>query len=196
MGPIEYLWLILTMFFAVVGVIRGFLKELGVTIVLVATLFALDRLIPLTEQLIRDGKLQFLGLRATAPTQFEAGTNLLLMIVFQLILLAAVFIAYQGETLAFEGTGPKGFLGVMLGLMIGMANGYLVTGTLWWLLNHYNYPVSHAIVDPTKMTELAKSFINNGLLPLDLLGGGTTSVDSFGLLAVILVILIILKVIR
>ena len=63
MGPIEYLWFFITLIFAGVGVIRGFLKELGVTVVLIATLFMLDRLIPLVEQLIRDNKLAAIGLK-------------------------------------------------------------------------------------------------------------------------------------
>jgi hypothetical protein len=107
-----------------------------------------------------------------------------------------VFVSYQGETLAFEGANPKGFVGLFLGFMIGLVNGYLITGTLWWLLNHYQYPVSPAIVDPTKLTAFAHTVINNGLLPLDLLGGGTEAIGSWGLLPVILVVLILLKVLR
>ncbi len=197
MGPIEYLWLILALFFAMVGVVRGFLKELGVTVVLIATLFAFDRLIPLLEQFVREGKLTFLSLTADAETgQFSQPTALFLMALFQIALLAAVFISYQGETLAFEGANPKGLVGLLLGFMIGLVNGYLITGTLWWLLNHYNYPVSPAIVDPSKLTVAAHTIIDHGLLPLDLLGGGTESISSWGLLPFILVVLILLKVVR
>jgi hypothetical protein len=196
MGPIEYLWIILTLLFAVIGVVRGFLKELGVTVVLIATLFGLDRLIPLLEQLIRDGKLQGIGLKPFTNTPAtDQPTHLLLMVIFQLLVLAAVFIAYQGETLAYEGSNPKFPVGMLLGGLVGGVNGYLITGTLWWLLDHYQYPVSSTIVQ-LPLTDFAANFVKNGLLPMDLLGSGVQSVDSLGLLPVILVVLIILKVVR
>ncbi len=197
MGPIEYLWFAITLIFAIVGVIRGFLKELGVTVVLIATLFGIDRLIPLLEQLIRDGKLQAIGLRPfTGNAQADQPGHLILMLIFQAIVVIAVFVSYQGETLAYEGSAPKFPVGALLGLMVGAVNGYLITGTLWWILDHYQYPVSTSIIDPNLMTPLAHTIINNGLLPLDLLGSGVQTVDSFGLLPFILVILVVLKVVR
>src|SRR5512135_3606892 len=146
MTPIESVWIVLTLLFAAVGVVRGFLKELGVTIVLVATLFGFDRIIPLLEQFIRDGKLQpvfkpFTGIPAT-----DQPTNLLLMLIFMFLLLAAVFVAYQGETLAYEGSNPKFPVGLLLGALVGFVNGYLITGTMWWLLDHYHYPISPSLV--------------------------------------------------
>ena len=196
MGPIEYLWVILTLFFAAIGVVRGFLKELGVTIVLIATLFGLDRLIPLVEQLIRQGKLQTIGLELF-PNDAVANrpVNLLLMLVFQAVVLLAVFVAYQGETLAYEGGNPKFPVGLLLGTLVGGVNGYLITGTLWWLLDHYQYPVPPTIIQ-LPLSPFAAEFVKNGLLPMDLLGGGVQTADSLGLLPVILVILIILKVVR
>lgn len=197
MGPIEYLWFAITLIFAIVGVIRGFLKELGVTVVLIATLFGIDRLIPLLEQLIRDGKLQAIGLKPfTGNPQVDQPGHLILMLIFQTIVIVAVFVSYQGETLAYEGSAPKFPVGALLGLMVGAVNGYLITGTLWWILNHYQYPVSASIIDPNLLTPLAHTIINNGLLPLDLLGAGVQTVDSFGLLPFILVILVVLKVVR
>ena len=117
------------------------------------------------------------------------------MIIFQLLVLAAVFIAYQGETLAYEGSNPKFPVGMLLGALVGGVNGYLITGTLWWILDHYHYPVSASVIQ-LPLTPFAAAFVKNGLLPIDLLGGGVQSVDSLGLLPIILVVLIILKVVR
>jgi hypothetical protein len=195
MGPIEYLWIILTLLFAVIGIVRGFLKELGVTIVLIATLFGLDRVIPLLEQFIAQGKLTFLFKPFTGNPATDQPTNLALMVIFQALMLAAVFIAYQGETLAYEGNNPKFPVGIALGALVGGVNGYLITGTLWWILDHYKYPVPDTIIH-LPLTSFAQGFVNNGLLPLDLLGGGVKTVDSLGLLPIILVVLIILKVVR
>jgi hypothetical protein len=198
MIPLEYLWIVLTLFFAVVGVVRGFLKELGVTIVVVATLFGLDRLIPVLEQLIRDGKLQFIGLKPfTGDAATDQPANLLLVVVFELLIWAAVFIAYQGETLAYEGKNPKFPVGLLLGAVVGGVNGYLITGTVWWILDRYHYPIATTVVQlPGTLTQFAADFVKHGLLPMDLLGDGVQSIDSFGLLSIILVILIILKVVR
>ena len=196
MGPIEYLWIILTLMFVVIGVVRGFLKELGVTIVLIATLFGLDRVIPLVEQLITEGKLSFLFKPFTGDPVADQPTHLLLMIIFQGLVLVAAFIAYQGETLAYEGSSPKFPVGMFLGALVGGVNGYLITGTLWWILAHYQYPVSPSMVDTGQLTEFARAVVGNGLLPMDLLGAGTATVDSLGLLPIIRVVLIILKVVR
>lgn len=193
MIPLESLWIILTLLFAVIGVVRGFLKELGVTIVLIATLFGLDRLIPLLEQLIRDGKLPFIFKPLTGNSATDQPTELLLMIVFQALMLVAVFIAYEGETLAYEGSDPKFPVGILLGGLVGGVNGYLITGTVWWILDHYHYPLAST---PLQLTPFAADFVKNGLLPMDLLGGGVQSVDSLGLLPIILVVLIVLKVVR
>jgi hypothetical protein len=195
MGPIEYLWFILTLMFVAIGVVRGFLKELGVTIVLIATLFGLDRIIPLTEQFISAGKLEPVFKPFTGVPAADEPTNLLLMVIFQGLMLVAVFIAYQGETLAYEGSNPKFPVGTLLGALVGGVNGYLITGTLWWILDHYHYPVSPSVVQ-LPLSPLATSIVTHGLLPLDLLGAGTQSVDSLGLLPIILVVLIILKVVR
>jgi hypothetical protein len=193
MGPIEYLWFILTLVFAAIGMVRGFLKELGVTIVLIATLFTLDRLIPLLEKFIQDGNLSFIFKPLTHNPAADQPTNLWLMLIFQALLLVAVFIAYQGETLVYEGSNPKFPVGALLGALVGGVNGYLITGTLWWLLDHYQYPVS---IIQLPLTPFAAEFVKNGLLPLNLLGDGVQSVDSLGLLPFILVVLIILKVVR
>ncbi len=196
MGPIEYLWIILTLLFAVIGIVRGFLKELGVTIVLIATLFGLDRIIPLVEQFIRDGKLSFIFKPFTDNPATDKSTNLALMVIFQVLILIAVFVSYQGETLAYEGNNPKFPVGIALGGLVGGVNGYLITGSLWWLLAHYKYPVESTMLNTALLTDFAKSVVEKGLLPFDLLGAGTASVDSLGLLPIILVVLIILKVVR
>jgi hypothetical protein len=195
MGPIEYLWGFITLMFVGVGMVRGFLKELGVTIVLIATLFGLDRVIPLLEQFIRGGRLVPLFKPFTDNPATDQPTNLLLMFMFQALVLLAAYIAYQGETLAYEGTNPKFPVNILLGALVGGVNGYLITGTLWWFLDHYQYPVSDSVVR-LPLTPFAQGFVTNGLLPLDLLGGGVQTVDSLGLLPIVLVVLILLKVVR
>ena len=199
MGPIEALWLVLAGVFIILGVMRGFLKELGLTTVMIVWLFALDQIIPRLEEWIRTATpgsvLSTLGL-----TQATRDTPLWLL--FTLGTVIVVYIAYQGETLAYEGTSPKGLQGFMLGVMIGAINGYLVCGTLWWILNRYNYPVRGLglFIDygPGMTLSPGANQIVNGLklLPPDLLGQGADTPELQGVLPLLLISLVLLRVVR
>ena len=178
--------LLLIIVFGFVGIVRGFLKELGVTLVLIATLFAVDQLIPIITGFVNNGGLQWLGL---GPVQQSPTTQKVLYVLFSSIMFGAAFISYQGETLTYEGKQPSGILGWLLSFMVGAVNGYLLFGTLWNLGQIYSYPFG--IV---QLTPEAQPYI--GLLPLNLLGGGAEAFGTFGLLPFILVLLVILKVIR
>ncbi len=182
----------LAIFEGVVGMVRGFLRELGVTLVLVATLFGLDILIPVLEGFINSGGLQFLGLGKTAESHT---TQVVLALLFTTIMLVAAYISYQGETLSYEGAAPKGILGFLLSFLVGLVNGYLLFGTIWWIWGHYQYPlglVSLPLPDPST------AIVAGGLLPPDLLAGGTATVgiNSLGVLPFILIALVVMKVLR
>ena len=190
MVEVQELFIALVVVMGFIGMVRGFLKELGVTLVLIATLFALDRLIPIVNDFINKGGFGFLGLGSVPQTQ---STDNLLFVIFGLIMIAATYIAYQGETLTYEGSNPKGIVGALLGFLIGAVNGYLLFGTIWWLANFYQYPFG-LVAQP--LPEVARQFVASGLLPLELLGGGAVTTDTWGLLPFILILLVILKVIR
>jgi hypothetical protein len=190
MVEIQQLFLILIIVMGIIGMVRGFLKELGVTLVLVATLFALDRLIPIINGFINGGGFGFLGLGPVPETQ---STNNILFALFGAMMVGATYIAYQGETLAYEGNNPRGIVGALLGFLIGAVNGYLLFGTMWWLMNFYNYPFD-LVAQP--LPPGAAEIVASGLLPLELLGGGAVEMTSWGLLPFILILLVILKVIR
>ena len=197
MGPLESFFFAIGFVFVFVGLIRGFLKELGLTTVMIVWLFAMDQLIPRVEGMIRgeDTFLVNLGLTATTmPTTLwlllSAGT------------IVVVYIAYQGETLAFEGKPPKGMAGFLFSLLIGVINGYLVAGTLWWILNRYGYPIREvarlADFAPGQfLSPLANDIVNaSRLLPPDLLGQGAESATTLGVLPLLVVTLVILRIVR
>jgi len=190
MVEIQQLFVILIVVMGIIGMVRGFLKELGVTLVLVATLFALDRLIPIVNGFINSGGFGFLGL---GPVPETPSTDNILFLLFAAMMVGATYIAYQGETLAYEGNNPKGIVGTLLGFLIGAVNGYLLFGTIWWLLNFYQYPFG-LVAQPLPVP--AQEIVAAGLLPLELLGGGAVELTSWGLLPFILILLVILKVIR
>ncbi|HEY4691244.1 MAG TPA: hypothetical protein VIK33_18180 [Anaerolineae bacterium] len=202
MGPLEGLWASLVFVFIMLGVIRGFLKELGLTTVMIVWLFGMDQIIPRLEG--------FIQTQSAVPGSFvtrigltPATQNTSLWLLFTLITLAVVYVSYQGETLAFEGTPPRGVLGVLFGALIGAINGYLVCGTLWWLLDHYNYPIQSTGLllrvpeTGTFLTPAAEQIVHAlKLLPPDLLGQGAQSPDTLGVLPVLVVTMILLRVVR
>jgi hypothetical protein len=200
MEPIEVVWGVLIIVFIFAGLVRGFLRELGVTTVLIAVLWGLDFAIPRLENLINGGVLRTIGIAPLKPP--VAGTHsteLLLWLIFTLLMVAVVYISYQGETLSFEGTPPRFPVGTLLSALVGFVNGYLISGSLWWFLDRYNYPVGPNLVDAGQMTTFAQTVLNNRLLPFDLLGnGGTIPQAGIGTiwLPLILVALIVLKVLR
>jgi uncharacterized membrane protein required for colicin V production len=190
MVEIQQLFVILILVMGVIGMVRGFLKELGVTLVLIATLFALDRLIPIINGFINGGGFGFLGLGPVPETE---STSSILFLLFGAMMVGATYIAYQGETLSYEGSNPRGIVGALLGFLIGAVNGYLLFGTIWWLMDFYRYPFDMVA---TPLPPGAEQIVASGLLPLQLLGGGAVAMDSWGLLPFILILLVILKVIR
>ncbi len=133
MVPIELVWLIIVLLFGLIGVVRGFLKELGVTTVMVIMLFGVTffegRITPpLTKLAAR-----------VAPNDVAA-----LQASFWVLLIAVTaFVSYQGQTLAFEGTPVKGALGFFFNLATGLVNGYLIAGSIWFYLDRLGYPLLH-----------------------------------------------------
>ena len=197
MEPIEVIWGVLIIVFIFAGLVRGFLRELGVTTVLIAVLWGLDFAIPRLENLINNGVLHSIGINPPVPG--TPSTDLLLWLIFTLLMVVVVYISYQGETLSFEGTPPKFPVGTLLSALVGFVNGYLISGSLWWFLHRYNYPIGPNLADTGQMTTFAQSVLNNRLLPFDLLGnGGTIPPAGLGTiwLPLILIALVILKVLR
>lgn len=135
MGPLEILWLAVVIFFVFVALVRGYPKELGVTTLIFAALFLItfffDRFLPGIITRVSDA----LNLTPT-PRGLEHFYSLFYSFVFLLI----VFSAYAGQTFAFEGTARKGAEGFFINLSVGLLNGILVAGTLWYFQDKYNYP--------------------------------------------------------
>lgn len=164
MQPLEVLWGVLIITFALVGIVRGFLKELGVTTVLLVLLFGLSRLedkIPefLTRAVANVG--------FTVPKATNPKGQLIWASFYVIVIVFVTLISYHGETLAFEGRPPKGPKGALFGLMTGLLNGYLISGSLWYFLDKYDYPIKLLYLFEEPLTKFAESLIP--LLPLTLL---------------------------
>jgi uncharacterized membrane protein required for colicin V production len=178
--PIEIVFFIVITIFGLVGMVRGFLRELGVTLPLIVLLWAYsslgERLLGLMER----------GMTTVGYSPSETTGDLIRCLFFVATLIFVTFIAYQGETLAFGGSNPPGLQGWLTALLIGLVNGYLIAGTAWYYLNFYNYPIQTLGLIQSSLTPLAQTIVSYAL-PLDVLRP---------LLPFLVFFLIILRIIR
>ncbi|MDI7274787.1 MAG: hypothetical protein QME94_02295 [Anaerolineae bacterium] len=149
MIPIELVWFIIVLIFGLIGVVRGYLRELGVTTVVVLMLFAFitfeKRVAPIAARLAA----------VLAPCQDDK----IQAAVWVLGIAVVAFVSYHGQTLAFEGTLPKTPWVVPLNLGAGLVNGYLIAGSIWHYLNRLGYPFLG--IQPQDLSPMAQ-----GLVPL------------------------------
>ena len=67
-------------------------------------------------------------------------SNSLLFFLYVGTFLAIVFASYAGRTLDFGGKPMRPPEGTILSLLVGLLNGYLVAGTIWYYANLFGYP--------------------------------------------------------
>jgi hypothetical protein len=181
MGPIEIVWGTIAVMFVGIAMARGYHRELGATSIMLVGLVFLSLL---TDVLHLDELLRAL-LRSPPPEDMSAGNsvNLILMLTYQLIFLSITFAGYSGRVLAWEGTPLKGMARSGLNLVVGIINGWLVAGTLWYYMDLYEYPLSEEIVR-LPLTPFAQEAVK--YLP--------PAVLSFTSLIILLVVLLIVRV--
>jgi uncharacterized membrane protein required for colicin V production len=137
MGPLEILFLAIIVFFILISLARGYLKELGVTTMIFVALFIITEFgVKYLPQLLE----RVYGfLNVTLTTRAEQHW---IAITLSLLLIVVVFATYAGfSTFAFRGAQQRGFAGFVIGVLVGALNGYLFGGTLWWLQDITYYPV-------------------------------------------------------
>jgi hypothetical protein len=161
-GPIEILFVTIQLLIATVGVVRGYAKELGNTLVFMVAIFLLsylgDRIQPAIVAFIN----QVFGI---APD--SAQMNAILCVLYIGTFLAIVFASYAGKTLDFGGRQLPAPEGSILSLLVGLLNGYLVAGTIWYYADKFGYPfvnVDTATLTPTAdfmLTYLPQNVVSN-----------------------------------
>lgn len=165
MAPIEVFFGVIVFLFALIGLVRGFLRELGVTTVVMFVLFFLSQFEPYLDTGV--DKVVESGLVSTMA-QGSNSADAIRFWIFALVLMGVAFVSYQGETLAFSGQAPRAGQAVLLGSLTGFLNGYLIAGSIWYYMDKYNYPVSWLGFSADGLSNLAKTIVN--FLPLNFLG--------------------------
>jgi len=127
MIPVEYLWITLIGVFGIVGMVRGLWKELGVTTILLLSLFALkfgwDKIGAKVASVI--------------PGKLPDATVEALYYIIPILVIS--YISYEGFTLKFPIREMKGIAKGLFGLPGGLLNGYLIIGTIWDVTNQAKY---------------------------------------------------------
>jgi hypothetical protein len=164
-GPLEVLWAVLIGVFVVVGLVRGYPKELGVTTTILAALLLLTKG---GESVLRVLD-SYLAGYARYSVVFEGQYSSLIQSLFYiLVFVAIVVISYHGDTLAFTGTAPRGPVGLSFNLLSGLLNGYLIAGTIWHYLHTFDYPIQVLGLFRPPLTAFAQAYLVP-LMPVTLL---------------------------
>lgn len=127
--------------FAVIGAMRGWAKELLVAASAILAIF----IITLAEMYIP----QIKGL--TGENLFWVRT---------IIITLAVLFGYQTPNIhAIAGARfvRESFQDILLGLVLGAVNGYLVVGTSWYYMSQANYPFAPYFAAPDPNTPLGQA---------------------------------------
>ena len=116
--------------FAVIGTLRGWAKELLVTFALILSIFILsimENFAPGVEKsIVKDGAMSLFWFRSA-------------------VTVGLVIFGYQSVSIPRISASPRLVRGSiqdsLLGLFIGVINGFLIVGTLWFYLDQAKYPL-------------------------------------------------------
>jgi len=188
MGPIEILWATVLTFFVFIALVRGYHKELGVTIVLLATLWVLKQaeIIVVKKPTTGIYGSMYLALSKSNPlhTNLIPESNALKMYLFLGVLVLIVLASYRGRTITLSGTPTKGHARGLLDIAVGAVNGYLFAGTAWYYMALFGYPFPKWMhVDMSRTTHLAQVIVSQYLPP-------TLLDDKIILAAVVLLVIL------
>ncbi len=125
MGPVEVVFFVLIAVFIAIALVRGYNKELGVTTMLLIALFVLEFLSERYQALVDEA----LGIVTGQDTVLRPW-------LFVLFILVITYITYQGATLAFPGSSNSRFFDIG----VGIVNGYLFAGSIWYYLQAAGWP--------------------------------------------------------
>jgi uncharacterized membrane protein required for colicin V production len=164
MVSLDVLFWLFILLFGIIGLMRGWAKEMMVTFSVILALFivtVLETYVPFVTKLTMDA-------------QTPGGDPLTVFWLRVSILVALAFFGYQTPNIPkLAGTGRFArdrLQDALLGMFLGGVNGYLVWGTLWYFLDHAGYPFP-GIISPD-LTESAQALL--GFLPPNWLLGVPT----------------------
>lgn len=166
---------ILAAFAGVLGFLRGWNREIIATAGIALAMFTLFQLDPL--------------LRGTALLFLERDQAALVQIILFLVI---VFLAYRNRSYVREtrrSNRDDRISAGILGGLLGLVNGYLIGGALWYFIDVNEYPFYPLIMMPAGNTPSADSI---QAIPLVIMSGGASgSGDALIIVAGVLFLLVL-----
>jgi uncharacterized membrane protein required for colicin V production len=176
MLPLEVVFALLVIIWGLIGAVRGFSREIGSSIAAILAMAVLSLFGPLLITNINKFSTKLTSFSIPVATSVPAGTSAFCatpspeqFVFYSLAFSVIVFMGYQGETLGLPAKVGR-VQGQILGLLVGVVNGWLIAGNLWFFLHkcaNYNVPAlgikNTGVLSPTAET-LVK------MLPLNLIG--------------------------
>jgi hypothetical protein len=164
---------ILAVYFAIIGFMRGWNREIiataGIALAMF-TLFQFDALI-----------------RGTLLLTFPRGQAFFIQMAIFLII---VFFAYQNRTfVSGRRAASENLQASILGAIVGFFNGYLIGGTLWYFLDINEYPFSPYILAPPPGSPSVQSL---AAMPMMILGGGVGGSGDMMVVAIVFIFLLVI----
>lgn len=139
-----FFWLMVA-FFALIGSLRGWTREVVATAGLILSLFALNQFGYFIVSL--------LGARADPAVVSPDAVRRQQFYILSLLHIAIAFFSYQGPALAGARVTDRlrvrdSLQDKVLGAIIGAINGYLIFGTLWAFLEYQVQPGGYTLLPP------------------------------------------------
>jgi len=153
MGPVELIYISIGLIVALIGLARGYVKELGSTLIILVAIFILTFFESQLSAVVTRIANAFGGAADTDAT------NLLLSAFYTIIFVVIVFSAYAGTTLNFSGVPAPPPQGTLISIAVGLLNGYLIAGTLWYYQDHYSYPIGQIVPFDNTLTATAQNMV-------------------------------------
>lgn len=140
MVSLTFMFWIFVLLFALIGAMRGWAKEILVTFAVILSIFLItiiEKFAPIVTKTIASG-----GASSAFWLRF-------------LIIVALVFFGYQSPNLPRLSESQKfvreHLQDTLLGLFLGVVNGFLIFGSIWYFMHQADYPFSY-IAAPVKGT--------------------------------------------
>lgn len=158
-------WLLVVLF-GVIGMMRGWVREIQATAAAVLAMFIIEQISPWVWTILVE----------RTPAEMLAadpmGTLRRLVMLKSAILLIVVFFGYQGPMMIHFATSGRAKTNRpretiqegILGLIVGLLNGYVIIGALWWYMHVGQYPFEW-VLSPLNFPESASAAMI-AMLPL------------------------------
>ncbi|MGD2177023.1 MAG: CvpA family protein [Anaerolineae bacterium] len=142
MMPLETVFLGLILLFGIIGLMRGWVKEVLVSVGVLLALFVQQ----IIGQYILGPANRYLPILLDVPPDVSAPGQYTSVQFYasSILLLVLTIFGYAGPTLVARAGGKvarERVQDAILGLIIGLINGYLIIGTLWFYLDKFGYVI-------------------------------------------------------